>query len=174
MTLKPPPVDWDRHAQLVARSIAGLDRTRLSGGKKQFTAIIHEAIVDAMMMAAESNTPRAAVVAAVSQTSAPVEHGTTVKPGLGKPEAVLADLQDIRGAIAEFRAQRRVSYPHEVVAMLIEAFEQMADVVERVLPTCEKSQTEASHQWNEEGECCVICGDKDWFAGSFCKGRVSC
>jgi hypothetical protein len=53
MTTKTPPKAWDRHAQVVARSIAGMDATRLPGKKTQLTAIIHEAIVDAMMMAAE-------------------------------------------------------------------------------------------------------------------------
>lgn len=24
------------------------------------------------------------------------------------------------------------------------------------------------HQWNEEGDRCVVCGDKDWFAGPHC------
>lgn len=53
MTIKTPPVDWDRHAQVVARHLAGMDASRLPGKKTQFTAIVHEAIVDAMMMAAE-------------------------------------------------------------------------------------------------------------------------
>lgn len=141
MTTKTPPVAWDRHALKVAKGIATIDRSKLPGLTTQYVAILQEAIVASMWMAAESKTPEAAAVAAHGQTSAPVEHGTADKPGLGKLESALADLQDIRGAIADFRAQRRDSYPHEVVAMIIEAFDQLVDMVERVLPACAKSQT---------------------------------
>jgi hypothetical protein len=61
MTTKTPPVEWDRHAQLVARSIASIDRSRLPGSKTQFVAIIHEAIVDAMMMAQEDTLAKAKI-----------------------------------------------------------------------------------------------------------------
>lgn len=133
MTIKTPPKDWDRHAQVVARSIASLDRSRLPGSTAQFTAIVHEAIVDAMMMAAESNTPEAAAVAAHSQTSAPVEYGTADKPEPGKLKAALADLQDVRGAVAEFRLQQRDSYPHEAVAILLDAFDQLVRIADGAL-----------------------------------------
>jgi hypothetical protein len=144
MTIKTPPVDWDRHAQLVARSIAGIDRSRLPGSKTQFTAIIHDAIVDAMMMAAESNTPRAAAVAADGQTSAPVEQGTADKPGHGKPETALAELQDMRDALAEFRKHRRDTYPHEAISILLSAFDDMLVIAEdavRAAAACAETQT---------------------------------
>lgn len=28
-----------------------------------------------------------------------------------------------------------------------------------------------SHNWNDVGERCLDCGDKDWFAGTVCEGR---
>jgi hypothetical protein len=144
MTIKTPPVDWDRHALVVARNLAGMDAPRLPGKKTQFTAIIHEAIVDAMMMAAESNTPEAAVVAAHSQTNASVEHGTADKPEPGKLKAALGDLQDVRGAVAEFRKHHRDSYPREAVVMLLDAFDQLvriADGALREVATCAKTKT---------------------------------
>jgi hypothetical protein len=141
-TAKTPPAAFDRHALGVAKGIAAIDRSKLPGLTTQFVAILQSAIVESMMMAAEeTNTPRAAAVAADGQTVAPVEHGTADKPGLGKPEAALAEVQDIRGAVAEFRAQRRDSYPHEAVSMLLDAFEQLADIVERAVPVCAETQT---------------------------------
>ncbi len=29
------------------------------------------------------------------------------------------------------------------------------------------------HQWDSDGETCLSCGDKDWFAGPACNGRRS-
>lgn len=49
MTPKIPPAAWDRHALEVARGIASLDRSKIH--QVQFTAIVQQAIVDAMMMA---------------------------------------------------------------------------------------------------------------------------
>lgn len=51
MTTRTPPADWDRHALEVARGIASLDRSKTRPA--QFVAIIQEAIVDAMMRAAD-------------------------------------------------------------------------------------------------------------------------
>jgi hypothetical protein len=155
MTTKTPPVDWDRHAQLVARSIASIDRSRLPGSKTQFTAIIHDAIVDAMMMAAESDTPRAAVVAAVSQTSAPAEQGTAAKPEPGKLEAALAELDDMRDALAEFRKHRRDTYPHEAISILLSAFDDMLVISEaavREAALCAESQTGTGRVSDRGGE----------------------
>lgn len=59
MTRKVPPADWDRHAQEVARGIATLDRSKIPVA--QFTAIIHEAIVDAMMLVADETQRRPVV-----------------------------------------------------------------------------------------------------------------
>jgi hypothetical protein len=175
MTIKTPPVDWDRHALVVARSIASLDRARLPGSTTQFTAIVHEAIVDAMMMAAESNTPEAAVVVAHSQASASVEHGTADKPEPGKLKAALADLQDVRGAVAEFRKQHRDSYPREAVVMLLDAFDQLvriADGALREVATCAKTQTGGAPSTVmvtlNRNLTCAACGP------NACDGRALC
>lgn len=180
MTIKTPPKAWDRHAQVVARSIAGMDATRLPGKKTQLTAIIHEAIVDAMMMAAESNTPEAAVVAAHSQTSASVEHGTADKPEPGKLEAALADLQDVRGAVAEFRTQQRDSYPHEAVAILLDAFDQLvriADGALREVATCTKTQTGGASSTTivtlNRNLTCSACGPNACDGRPFCGARLN-
>lgn len=29
-----------------------------------------------------------------------------------------------------------------------------------------------SHEWDRDGEKCLKCGDKDWFVGSVCEGRM--
>jgi len=55
MKPKTPPAEWDRHALEVARGISQLDRSKIPPA--QFTAIVHEAIVDGMMRAAESSAP---------------------------------------------------------------------------------------------------------------------
>lgn len=41
------------------------------------------------------------------------------------------------------------------------------------LRKCVKPETGIPHQWDGEGERCTVCGDKDWFAGPTCNGRVS-
>ncbi len=203
MTAKAPPVDWDRHAQLVARSIAGIDRSRLPGSKTQFTAIIHEAIVDAMMMAVEQtvegtlaqinaliergtidepkHSERNGIVLAYNavhqavwgkpggssiegildsripgglmqafpakshdQKGIEAAVGTADKPGPGKPEAALAELDDMRDALAEFRKHRRDTYPHEAISILLSAFDDMLVISEaavREAALCAKTQT---------------------------------
>jgi hypothetical protein len=161
MTIKTPPKDWDRHAQVVARSIASLDRSRLPGSTAQFTAIVHEAIVDAMMMAAESSTSRLINVQTFTSSGryTPIARSINAKVGEGGSgggdasakshersnfQAALDDIQDVRNAVSEFRAQQRDSYPHEAVAILLDAFDQLvriADGALRELATCAKTQT---------------------------------
>ena len=36
-----------------------------------------------------------------------------------------------------------------------------------------QTETTASHEWNAEGERCLKCGDKDWFASSTCSGQAT-
>lgn len=144
MTTKTPPVAWDRHALKVAKGIATIDRSKLPGLTTQYVAILQEAIIASMWMAAESNTPEAAAVAAHGQISAPVEHGTADKPEPGKPEAALAEIEDMRSALAEFRKHRRDTYPHVAISMLLSAFDDMLVISEaavREAALCAKTQT---------------------------------
>ncbi|CAG4887884.1 hypothetical protein [Paraburkholderia saeva] len=53
MSLKTPPAAFDRHALEVARGIASIDRSKLPGLTTQYVAILQEAIVQSMMMAAD-------------------------------------------------------------------------------------------------------------------------
>ncbi|WP_176077480.1 hypothetical protein [Burkholderia dolosa] len=59
MSPRTPPADWDRHALEVARGIASLDRSNIPAA--QFRAIVHTAIVDGMLMAAEGSLARPAI-----------------------------------------------------------------------------------------------------------------
>lgn len=61
MSPRTPPAEWDRHALEVARGIASIDRSKRPGLTTQFTAILQQAIVDAMMMAADGTLSRPAV-----------------------------------------------------------------------------------------------------------------
>lgn len=139
-----PPAEWDRHALDVARRIATIDRSKLPGLTTQYVAILQEAIVGSMMMAVETKTPEAAAVAAHGQASAPVEQGTADKPEPGKLEAALAELDDMRDALAEFRKHRRDTYPHEAISILLSAFDDMLVISEaavREAVLCAKTQT---------------------------------
>lgn len=50
---KTPPAEFDRHALEIARGIASIDRSRLAGSTAQFVAILQEAIVQSMQIAAD-------------------------------------------------------------------------------------------------------------------------
>lgn len=44
-----------------------------------------------------------------------------------------------------------------------------ANEILRLSPT---APSEGKHQWDGDGERCLKCGDKDWFAGPVCKGKA--
>lgn len=67
MSSKTPPAEWDRHALEVARGISQLDRSKIPPA--QFTAIVQEAIVDGMKLAADESS----LTAAPSITLRPAE-----------------------------------------------------------------------------------------------------
>lgn len=46
-----PPAEFDRHAAEVAGSLVEIDRNRLPGSTTQYKAILHEAVLNAMLTA---------------------------------------------------------------------------------------------------------------------------
>ena len=50
-----------------------------------------------------------------------------------------------------------------------EAHEKAADVLRAALAPAEPG--EGAHEWDDSGERCVKCGDKDWMAGPYCRAK---
>lgn len=69
------------------------------------------------------------------------------------------------------RGDKAGEYKNPVVAKLWQAWQASRQALEIALPILE--QQENRHKWDAEGERCVKCGDKDWFAGSVCEGKLS-
>ncbi len=116
-----PPAAWDRHALEVARGIASIDRSKLPGLTTQFVAILQEAIVESMKMAAEP---------------APVTDAHTAK--------AMVELADCRAMVRDLREQQCASYPRAVVEQLLTAIDALVTIAEaavRDVAPCAESQT---------------------------------
>lgn len=67
---------------------------------------------------------------------------------------------------AAFREVSSCSYAQDGVAG-----ELFSEVRKRAALMLAPKPATTGHRWNEEGERCLNCGDKDWFAGSECSGK---
>lgn len=111
------PTEWQRHAIEVARGIASIDRSKLPRLTPQFVEILAEAIVESMKMAADE-TRAELQTCAKSQTPA--------APNVG-------DLDEVRGATAEFRKHKLDTYPHTAVELLLDSIDTLSNLVDAVL-----------------------------------------
>ncbi|KVN25614.1 hypothetical protein WJ63_15910 [Burkholderia pyrrocinia] len=107
-----PPAEWDRHALEVARGIASIDRSKLPGLTTQFVEILHKAIVDSMMLAAEGKLARPGITVrcgeirlnapGVTLTDAECEVLRTIAERMRRSEEVRQQrVQDVRDEIAK-------------------------------------------------------------------------